>query len=254
MSLLCWGLQSWMQHPRWGLTRVEQRDRITSLGLVAARPAPTPLLGVGGNEGCFVTPCNGVLESHWFTSLVTAIMKWWLFSCWICQFIFFTSSLAKYFLSRQKCLSTHWSYLRMFVVWYLTETGIAAVLFFFCRCTLSFLWLNSSLLGPIRFSPPVMLAWILNNHNLKNKVRGLLKWLELVWGFVSSSKGQFFSQVLVLTMSKVKNLFVTTVLFSYTVYPILDITLSFNLKNNVLRFSLSQSFQSSFCDINDHML
>jgi len=35
MSLLCWGLQSWTQDARWGLTRAEQRGRITSLALLA---------------------------------------------------------------------------------------------------------------------------------------------------------------------------------------------------------------------------
>jgi len=35
MSFLCWGLQSWTQDSRWGLTRVEQRGRITSLNLLA---------------------------------------------------------------------------------------------------------------------------------------------------------------------------------------------------------------------------
>ena len=35
MSFLCWGLQSWTQYSRWGLTRAEQRGRITSLDLLA---------------------------------------------------------------------------------------------------------------------------------------------------------------------------------------------------------------------------
>ena len=35
MSFLCWRLQSWMQDSRWGLTRAEQRNRITSLVLLA---------------------------------------------------------------------------------------------------------------------------------------------------------------------------------------------------------------------------
>jgi len=35
MSFLCWGLQSWMQDSRWGLTRAEQRSRIASLDLLA---------------------------------------------------------------------------------------------------------------------------------------------------------------------------------------------------------------------------
>ena len=34
MSFLCWGPQNWMQYSRWGLTRAEQRDRITALGLL----------------------------------------------------------------------------------------------------------------------------------------------------------------------------------------------------------------------------
>ena len=34
MSFLCWGLQSWMQDSRWGLTRAEQRGRIPSLDLL----------------------------------------------------------------------------------------------------------------------------------------------------------------------------------------------------------------------------
>ena len=35
MSFLCWGILSWMQDSRWGLTRAEQRARITSLNLLA---------------------------------------------------------------------------------------------------------------------------------------------------------------------------------------------------------------------------
>ena len=35
MSFLCWELQRWMQDSTWGLTRAEQRDRITSLYLLA---------------------------------------------------------------------------------------------------------------------------------------------------------------------------------------------------------------------------
>ena len=35
MSFLRWGLQSWMQDSRWGLTRAEQRVRITSTDLLA---------------------------------------------------------------------------------------------------------------------------------------------------------------------------------------------------------------------------
>jgi len=35
MSFLCWGLQSWTQDCRWGLTRAEQRGRIPSLALLA---------------------------------------------------------------------------------------------------------------------------------------------------------------------------------------------------------------------------
>ena len=35
MSFLCWGLQSWMQDSRWGLTRTKQRGRIPSSDLLA---------------------------------------------------------------------------------------------------------------------------------------------------------------------------------------------------------------------------
>ena len=38
MSFLWWGLQSWMQDSRWGLTRAEQRGRITFLDLLVTIP------------------------------------------------------------------------------------------------------------------------------------------------------------------------------------------------------------------------
>lgn len=86
---------------------------------------------VGGNEVCFVTPCNDISKSHLFTSLVAALMKWWLFCYWICQLKFYTSIPAKDFISRQKGVCARWFYLWVFVVQCLTETGITTVFVFF---------------------------------------------------------------------------------------------------------------------------
>ena len=62
MSFLCWGLQSWTQDSRWGLTRVEQRGRITSLALLATLLLMQP--GYGCLSGLRVHPAGSCWVSH----------------------------------------------------------------------------------------------------------------------------------------------------------------------------------------------
>lgn len=45
-----------------------------------------------------------------------------------------------------------------------------------------------SVKGPVKLLPLVVLTWILSHHHLKNRVKGLCKWSDLVWRSMRSYK------------------------------------------------------------------